>query len=80
MKELMFLGLIDEEFFYIMWAIGLIIIFCIITAIVFSNRQKDKLEDFRRNYKIGIARTLGALTTIYFLILIVETIIYFINL
>lgn len=76
MKTIFFLETIDENFFKIMWAIGLSIIILIIITYVFSNREKDKQEDFRRNYKIGIARTLGALTTIYFVILLLETIIY----
>lgn len=64
------------DFLKIMWLIGLIIIFIILSVAIASNRDKDNEEDFRRNFKIGVARTLGALVTIFFITLIIETIMY----
>lgn len=74
METIMLLGLIDENFFKIMWGIGALIIFLIIIAYIFTNKEGL----FKENFKIGIIRTLGTLTTIYFILLTIETILFFI--
>lgn len=76
METIMLLGLIDENFFKIMWGIGALIIFLIIIAYIFTDKNKEGL--FKENFKIGIIRTLGTLTTIYFILLTIETILFFI--
>lgn len=68
-----------EEYLKIMWAIELIIILIIIIVLIKSNREIDTQESIRRNIKIGMARTLGAMIIIFTTSLILETTIYFIK-
>lgn len=77
MSSLFWGALIDNETMMYIWIVALIIFLIICFTSIVSKRIVDNEESFRRNFKIGMAQTLGGITMIFFLWVIITTIIFF---
>lgn len=79
MSELLFLSTFTEDSIKYLWIIVIIILMTMCLITVISKRITTDDESFRKNFKIGFYRTIGAITSIFLTYVTIITIFYTIN-